>query len=102
MERARVFRTTGPIRILLGLTLPEILAMLASSMIALHVVDQVFYIEFLVFLCSLLGSFMVIRFIKLLLRPAAAKHFFNWISEDDSYTPLSDADHKPLVWMVGE
>jgi hypothetical protein len=102
MERARVYRTTGPIRILWGLTLPELIIMAAASGLVLYTVESKFYLELIAFFATLVLSFLLLRFVKMLLKPGAIKHFLTWLREDDHYAPLADTDTMPLVWRLQE
>lgn len=102
MERARVFRTSGPIRILWGLTLTELILMALAGGLVLYAIDATFYIELSAFVLSLLASFVLIRLVKMILKPGAVKHFLTWLREDDHYTPHAEPDPMPLVWIREE
>ncbi|MGL4609056.1 MAG: hypothetical protein ACRCYY_05135 [Trueperaceae bacterium] len=102
MERARVFRTTGPIRILLGLTLPELLGIAFVSAVVLKFVEAPFYIELFTFVLSLVVSYVLLRLTKIVLKPGAVRDFLTWLRENDSYTPLADPDNTPLIWQPKE
>jgi hypothetical protein len=98
MERARVFKTSGAIRILYGLSFWELLIMFGVSFVVMQYLHAHPVVELIAFALSMIVSLIVQRFFQDMLKPAAATHFLTWLTQADAYHPMSDSKTYPLVY----
>ncbi|MGL4608967.1 MAG: hypothetical protein ACRCYY_04670 [Trueperaceae bacterium] len=97
MERAKVFRTQGSVRILVGHTVWELIGIALVSIFVSFNTHGPFYVRIVLLLATVVGSSILIRVIKFLIKPGAVYHFSAWLREDDAYYPLADTNVLPLV-----
>ena len=98
MERARVFKTAGKIRIFGNLTLFELLAVVAVFAFTMETFKLPAIPKFILSAGVTYGVWWLYDSIKHLFPGAAVRHLATWLSQADRYYPSKDPVSRPLVY----
>ena len=98
MERARVFKTVGKVRIIGPFTLPEVLVVVAIFAFSMEALAAPAVPRFFLSVGVTYGVWWLYAAFKHRFPGAAVRHLATWLSQADRYYPSKDPVSRPLVY----
>lgn len=98
MERARVFKTVGKVRIIGPFTLPEVLVVVSIFAFSMEALAAPAVPRFFLSVGVTYGVWWLYAAFKHRFPGAAVRHLATWLSQADRYYPGKDPVSRPLVY----
>lgn len=98
MERGRVFKTAGKVRLIANMTLFELLAVVAVFAFTMETFKVTPIAKFILSVGVTVGLWRVYKTFQYLFPGASMRHLATWLSQADRYYPSKDPVSRPLVY----
>ena len=98
MERGRVFKTAGKVRLIGNMTLWELLAVVAVFAFTMETFKVPPVAKFILSAGVTAGLWRVYKTFQYLFPGASMRHLATWLSQADRYYPSKDPVSRPLVY----
>lgn len=98
MDRARVFKTVGKVRIIGPFTLFELLAVVVVFTFSMEALEVPAVPRFFLSIGITYGVWWIYAALRHRFPGAAVRHLATWLSQADRYYPSKDPVSRPLVY----